>query len=347
MAIVVNDLGYLVPMVDTSSSPVTTATGLPNATGTAGDSPAYYIMTGSGGAGVNGGDSGAISCLSGSGGVGSTLGGNSGACIVGTNDGGATNGSAGLVRITAGAANGTGYDGLIIKRLFKTLPVVIAGASVAITVKLLTQKCQFLSEAGAISVTFPTGAAIKTALPDLVVGDSFEFMLAAPATASVTFATVAGLTIYGAPASGLQGAIMLRFVYTAANTFVASVIGGSQEKIHLPLNHTVAANAVALAADLAARFITIGGGGGADYTFTFPTSANILAAFPNIAAGDYVDVITSNAVAWKTTFTASDGTQTLIGPVQTAGVIKEMTTLRIICTSPTFGASTWTVLIMA
>lgn len=171
------------------------------ATGTAGGN---VVITGAeGGLGLAAGRSGSVSIV--------------------TSNGVATNGSAGVVRLAPGLANGTGYNGAVLVRAPSVSGTVATAGT--LTAKLALGGYIVGTGAGGI-VTTCTGTELSAAIPSVAAGDMFELYYDADGTTGTHTITAgaSGMTVIGTGVvpSGVGG--VLKFICTAANTWKCLVV---------------------------------------------------------------------------------------------------------------------------
>ena len=76
--------------------------------------------------------------------------------------------------------------------------VATAGALTVTTAAMLSGVCTFTGAAGAVAYTYPTGAIIAAAFPDMRIGDTVEFTVINTAAQVATMTTAAsGTTLAG------------------------------------------------------------------------------------------------------------------------------------------------------
>src|SRR5262249_26031814 len=83
---------------------------------------------------------------------------------------------------------------------------------------------------GAATDTFDTGTNISAAVPNVAVGDSFDFILVNTSASAfaITLAGATGATIRGTPATIAQNkSAMIRLINTGANTWDIIVVVGA------------------------------------------------------------------------------------------------------------------------
>lgn len=175
-----------------------------------------------GGVGTAGNSAGGAASITGgagqgtaAGGVASLVGGASGAGATGNGaaaqvTGGAalsTNGNGGSPVIAGGAKNGSGIAGAVILRTDNTIlrkfpAAATAAGSATLTVAQLLSGIILATPGGAANANYqlPDGTAMDAAIPDAVVGDSFDFTLtnvSTNASETATLTTNTGWTITG------------------------------------------------------------------------------------------------------------------------------------------------------
>lgn len=218
--------------------------GAGGATSGTGGAATIVAGAGSGGNAVGGAASltGGAGQGTGAGGATSVVGGASGAGATGTGanvsiTGGAslaTDGNGGAVIITGGALAGTGIAGAVINRGTLQLqkqaaPVAEADADGSLTAaEMINGICVHTVSTGR-TMTTPTGAALSAAIPNLAVGDSFEFTLITVGTGADDISTLTAgdgaVTFVGKVTVGPDTAAIAnygtwRFRNTGAGTWV-------------------------------------------------------------------------------------------------------------------------------